>query len=170
MKLQKDISGDVKVTEGGNKEGYKCYKFENLGIKVPPISQGSNVKYLYIEFKLPKDEYYKNGEFIELNLENIVEIASYSNYQDAGFQNSYAGIDKDSIPDSVQTNIPQTNIKDVSTWEDDMDKALGLQVRDAGDRQITGVVFEDATIVNENKERLGNGKYDEGEEKLVALL
>lgn len=167
--ITKDISGDVKVTEGGNKEGYKCYKFENLGIKVPPISQGSNVKYLYIEFKLPKDEYYKNGEFIELNLENIVEIASYSNYQDAGFQNSYAGIDKDSIPDSVQTNIPQTNIKDVSTWEDDMDKALGLQVRDAGDRQITGVVFEDATIVNENKERLGNGKYDEGEEKISGV-
>lgn len=167
--ITKDISGDVKVTEGGNKEGYKYYKFENLGIKVPPISQGSNVKYLYVEFKLPKDEYYKNNEFIELNLENIVEIASYSNYQDADFQNSYAGIDKDSIPDSAQINMPQTNIKDVSTWEDDMDKALGLQVRDAGDRQITGVVFEDATIVNENKERLGNGKYDEGEEKISGV-
>lgn len=169
---------DVGVTELATKEGYKAYNFSNLNVQIPPIkSKNGNVKYLYIEFNLPKTSYYDNAsenKILDKELENIVEIASYSTYSDDGYSKPYAGIDEDSIPDSIQTSTPiNTNIKDTSTYEDDTYKALGLNIVDRGNRTITGIVFEDNPIDEKSggagNERIGNGLFNDNEKKVSGV-
>ena len=154
---------ETKIKENGEINGYKQYNFSNLNINIPSIKSGHNVTYLYIEFEIPKSTYYdnENGKLIlDRELKNIVEISSYTTYSDEKYENLYAGIDKDSIPE----NIDKNNIEDKTKYEDDTNKALGLNIVDAGNRTLKGTVFEDSTSVNKNNERFGDGIYqDSGE-------
>lgn len=86
-------------------------------------------------------------------LSNTTEITSYSSY-DSNKQ-AYAGIDQDSAPG----NIVYGN---VSTYEDDTDTAPEIGITRQTPKEISGLVFEDATTLNKNKERLGDGIYDNG--------
>ena len=86
-------------------------------------------------------------------LNNTTEITSYSSY-DSNKQ-AYAGIDQDSAPG----NIVYGN---VSTYEDDTDTAPEIGITRQTPKEISGLVFEDATTLNKNKERLGDGRYDNG--------
>ena len=94
-----------------------------------------------------------NGE----NLENVVEINSYSTFGEDG--KAYAGIDVDSNPGNVKP-------EDKSTYEDDTDSSPALQLEIADARELAGTVFLDETNMPDlqtNKERKGNGQYDKGE-------
>ena len=100
-----------------------------------------------------------NGE----NLDNVVEINSYSTFGEDG--KAYAGIDVDSNPGNAKPG-------DKTTYEDDTDSSPSLQLEIADARELAGTVFLDETNMPElqtNKERRGNGKYDEGEKGIASV-
>ena len=90
-------------------------------------------------------------------LQSVSEVTSYSSYSDE-YQTAYAGIDIDSAPDNVNPN-------DLTTFEDDTDKAPSLILTVKDSRVIKGTVWEDSAIEEllenegENKERKGDGVY-----------
>lgn len=75
-------------------------------------------EFVYIEYKL-------NNEAVnavlneDVTLNSVTEISSYSSYTDKEFSEKYAGIDKDSNPES-------TAPADKVTYEDDTDSAPSL--------------------------------------------
>ena len=140
----------------------------NCGTNINPSERNKNI---YVEYTLTRNGvkdilFDKNGNQktnIE-GLENIVEINSYSTYSDKDFTKSYAGIDSNSNPGST---IPGNK----DTYEDDTDYTPGLILEVANPREIKGTVFEDNAVDptegGTNRERLGNGKFDD-EEKTIS--
>lgn len=155
-------------------KSYQDAKYRKLIIdcntKINPNESNRNI---YVEYTLTRDsvkdilfdENWDEKTNIE-GLENIVEINSYSTYSDKDFTKSYAGIDSDSNPGST---IPGNK----DTYEDDMDYAPGLILEVANSREITGTVFEDNAVDptegGTNRERLGNGKFDDGEKTISGV-
>lgn len=155
-------------------KSYQDAKYRKLIIdcntKINPNESNKNI---YVEYTLTRNGvkdilFDKNGNpktNIE-GLENIVEINSYSTYSDKDFTKSYAGIDSDSNPGST---IPGNK----DTYEDDTDYAPGLILEVANSREITGTVFEDNAVDptegGTNRERLGNGKFDDGEKTISGV-
>ena len=148
------------ITEVLNGE-YKTYTFRGLNIKVKP----QTTEYVYLTFKLPKEQVY-NVAGKELNTDkefaNFTEIASYTVYSD-GFNKLYAGFDTNSIPNNLDVN----NV--AQTMEDDSDKAPTLRIEDAGQRTLSGIVFEDSDKDENDQERIGDGKYLDGENKIANV-
>ena len=111
---------------------------------------------IYVQFELNREaiiNIMNDGE----NLENVVEINSYSTFGEDG--KAYAGIDVDSNPGNAKPG-------DKTTYEDDTDSSPSLKLEVADARELVGTVFLDETNMPDlqtNKERKGNGKYDEGE-------
>lgn len=142
----------------------------NCDTKINPNESNKNI---YVEYTLTRNGvkdilFDKNGNQktnIE-GLENIVEINSYSTYSDKDFTKSYAGIDINSNPGST---IPGNK----DTYEDDTDYAPGLILEVANPREIKGTVFEDNAVDptegGTNRERLGNGKFDDGEKTISGV-
>lgn len=142
----------------------------NCDTKINPNESNKNI---YVEYTLTRNGvkdilFDKNGNpktNIE-GLENIVEINSYSTYSDKDFTKSYAGIDSDSNPGST---VPGNK----DTYEDDTDYAPGLILEVANPREIKGTVFEDNAVDptegGTNRERLGNGKFDDGEKTISGV-
>lgn len=142
----------------------------NCDTKINPNESNKNI---YVEYTLTRNGvkdilFDKNGNQktnIE-GLENIVEINSYSTYSDKDFTKSYAGIDSNSNPGST---VPGNK----DTYEDDTDYAPGLILEVANPREIKGTVFEDnavdPTYGGTNRERLGNGKFDDGEKTISGV-
>lgn len=142
----------------------------NCDTKINPNESNKNI---YVEYTLTRNGvkdilFDKNGNQktnIE-GLENIVEINSYSTYSDKDFTKSYAGIDSNSNPGST---IPGNK----DTYEDDTDYAPGLILEVANPREIKGTVFEDNAVDptegGTNRERLGNGKFDDGEKTISGV-
>lgn len=155
-------------------KSYQDAKYRKLIIdcntKINPNESNRNI---YVEYTLTRDsvkdilfdENWDEKTNIE-GLENIVEINSYSTYSDKDFTKSYAGIDSDSNPGST---IPGNK----DTYEDDTDYAPGLILEVANSREITGTVFEDNAVNptegGTNRERLGNGKFDDGEKTISGV-
>ena len=155
-------------------KSYQDAKYRKLIIdcntKINPNESNKNI---YVEYTLTRNGvkdilFDKNGNQktnIE-GLENIVEINSYSTYSDKDFTKSYAGIDSDSNPGST---IPGNK----DTYEYDTDYAPGLILEVANSREITGTVFEDNAVDptegGTNRERLGNGKFDDGEKTISGV-
>ena len=155
-------------------KSYQDAKYRKLIIdcntKINPNESNRNI---YVEYTLTRDsvkdilfdENWDEKTIIE-GLENIVEINSYSTYSDKDFTKSYAGIDSDSNPGST---IPGNK----DTYEDDTDYAPGLILEVANSREITGTVFEDNAVDptegGTNRERLGNGKFDDGEKTISGV-
>ena len=132
------------------------YKQTNLNVNLQ-VAAGKT-DYVYIIFKLPTDKIrnivnenlFGNEEF-----ENHVEISKYSIYSDSSYSDSsaYFGYDNDSTPNNYDiANVDGTD-------EDDSDHALGIKVVDAGQRTISGTVFEDAITKTENNTSYGDSKY-----------
>lgn len=142
----------------------------NCDTKINPNESNKNI---YVEYTLTRSGvedilFDKNGNQktnIE-DLKNIVEINSYSTYSDKDFTKSYAGIDSNSNPGST---IPGNK----DTYEDDTDYAPGLILEVANPREIKGTVFEDNAVDptegGTNRERLGNGKFDDGEKTISGV-
>lgn len=155
-------------------KSYQDAKYRKLIIdcntKINPNESNRNI---YVEYTLTRDsvkdilfdENWDEKTNIE-GLENIVEINSYSTYSDKDFTKNYAGIDSDSNPGST---IPGNK----DTYEDDTDYAPGLILEVANSREITGTVFEDNAVDptegGTNRERLGNGKFDDGEKTISGV-
>ena len=155
-------------------KSYQDAKYRKLIIdcntKINPNESNRNI---YVEYTLTRDsvkdilfdENWDEKTNIE-GLKNIVEINSYSTYSDKDFTKSYAGIDSDSNPGST---IPGNK----DTYEDDTDYAPGLILEVANSREITGTVFEDNAVDptegGTNRERLGNGKFDDGEKTISGV-
>ena len=149
------LYNSLEGTELGN---FAQTKMDNLNIQVAPNS----VKYVYIKFQLPKDDIYNVVEktlYADKEFENHVEIASYTVYGDE-YRNTYAGFDTNSIPNNY--NVNNTDATD----ENDSDKAPGIKIVDAGVRTIKGIVFEDKDRDANDNEKLGNGQYDNDENKV----
>lgn len=124
--------------------------------------------YIYVQFSMDKNTvlgimFDANGKEIQdkLLLDNVAEINSYTTYKDGAL---YAGIDKDSRPGNAIAG-------NKDSYEDDTDAAPGLQLVVADARKITGSVFLDATSdeLQTGEERLGNGKYDDGENTIAGI-
>lgn len=117
---------------------------------------------IYVQFELNRDailNIMNDGE----NLENVVEINSYSTFGEDG--KAYAGIDLDSNPGNAKP-------EDKTTYEDDTDSSPSLKLEVADARELVGTVFLDETnmpTLQTNKERKGNGQYDEGEKGIANV-
>lgn len=116
---------------------------------------------IYITLELSRDDIENiiEKENISLN-QNIVEIASYTSYDESN--NLYGTIDKKSNPDNLST------ITDSTKYELDTDNAPALTLESKGVRTITGNVFLDNSTVNENNERFGDGIFDPAKESTIA--
>ena len=155
-------------------------RFEN-GIELPPIQgEGSNTKYLYIRFNMEKantycEDAWRNGSVPSSNLENYVEIASYSVFKDKNYSEKYAHIDSTSIPQNLLDKGRLSKDIYQRRHEDDDSRATGLKIIKSTARNITGMVFEDApvksyTLPNSTTpiliDQISNGKIDATEERI----
>lgn len=133
-------------------------------IEYPIEVDAQKVENIYIRFKL-NDE----AVLAALNKTNdsefktLTEINSYSTLDANG--KAYAGIDRDSNPGNAEINK-------TSEFEDDTSAAPGIQLALEGNRQLSGIVFEDKEIaktLQKDNERIGNGIYDEGESGIGGI-
>lgn len=149
------------VTVQPNGENYSLINFDKLNIEIAPY----NTQYVYIKFKLPKESIYNvenDTLYADKEFDNHAEISSYSisdEINNAQRKYGYATYDVDSIPNNYDIT------KSDETDENDSDYAPGIKIVDAGERTISGTVFEDSALeeyLNKN-ERLGNGIFEDGE-------
>ncbi len=154
-----DIQHDVDANYNNN--GFKKVTI-NTNKQINPQMQ----EFVYIEYKL-------NNEAVnavlneDVTLNSVTEISSYSSYTDKEFSEKYAGIDKDSNPES-------TAPADKVTYEDDTDSAPSLILKAPNARVIKGTIWKDEAIkelldkTGIEKERKGNGKYETKKEGVVG--
>lgn len=153
-----------------------------------------NYDEFYITYKISDDELVKmitadgtSTKYIP-QFKNIVEINSYSTYEDSGRTKLYAGIDVDSAPGNVAKEIDTTSLeRDMSEMTDDerqehkLEKRKGMTsmfdndtgyaeeftIHIKGKRSIEGTVFLDnSTSSGRGNERTSNGLLEDGENKL----
>lgn len=157
--LEKEVQKANNNPYGGQ---YHKLHIKNMKMTVEP--EHTSVIYVQVEVQQEKIkeivEANKNQGSEKVKLDNIAEIASYSLKDGNG--NAYAGIDQDSQPG----NVNPSNIK---TYEDDTDKAPGLELALQENRKIDGIVFKDDIVenngfktneLNTGKIRQANGKYE----------
>ena len=130
---------------------YNKTKINNMNLKIKPNGEG----YVFVELEI------EQNQIVEIidnksKLDNIAEISSYSIKDSTG--KAYAGIDQDSNPGNIV--IGQTN-----TYEDDTDKAPGLELTLQEPRKVNGKVFLDSTTgeLKTGEIREGDGEYKEEE-------
>ncbi|MBR0490792.1 MAG: hypothetical protein IJJ82_01945 [Clostridia bacterium] len=142
-----------------------AYKESNIRFETPITIEkhsGNNVRYLYIVFNVNIEDikpYYKDNSIYEIgkcNLKNVAEISSYSVTKN---NKKYAHVDYTSIPGNA--DIIRLFNYTAYNGEDDDDKAPGLKVIKPSQRNITGVVFEDAPVQCEDKNNNGICDSDE---------
>ena len=137
-------------------------EYSKLIIKPNKKIEAQKTYELYVQFELNREailNIMNDGE----NLDNVVEINSYSTFGKDG--KAYAGIDVNSNPGNAKPG-------DKSTYEDDTDSSPALKLKIAEDRELSGKVFLDETNMpnlETNKERKGNGRYDEGEKGIPGV-
>ena len=154
--INDDTNNIVKWTNAGNASDSK-YKIWKSGEIEAYIESGKTAN-VYLVYELNKEAIISLANLNQDDessyiLGNTTEITSYSSYDKN--KQAYAGIDKDSAPG----NIVYGN---VSTYEDDTDSAPELGIKRKTPKEISGLVFEDETTLNANNERLGDGRYDNG--------
>ena len=154
-----DIQHDVDTNY--NENGFKKVTI-NTNKQINPQMQ----EFVYIEYKL-KNEAVNAVLNEDVTLNSVTEISSYSSYKDKGFSEKYAGIDKDSNPEST---VPSDKV----TYEDDTDSAPSLILKAPNARVIKGTIWKDEAIkelldkTGIEKERKGNGKYEAKNEGVVG--
>lgn len=161
--------GTGKDEETSNISGNIDFKTSDYNNEYSKVIINTNTKIeaqknyeIYVQFELSREaivNIMNDGE----NLENVVEINSYSTFGEDG--KAYAGIDVDSNPGNAKP-------EDKTTYEDDTDSSPSLKLEVADARELAGTVFLDETNMPElqtNKERKGNGKYDEGEKGIANV-
>ena len=158
-----NITGSLNYTEESyNSNGYSkatIYTEDNARLEAQTDT------YVYIRYQMNNDAI--NDILNErATLNSITEITSYSSYTDESFSSPYAGIDLDSAPDNATPG-------ETTTYEDDTNWAPSLVLEVLEGRVIKGTVWEDSAInellqeTDYNKQRVGNGQYEEGTENVV---
>lgn len=114
-------------------------------------------KSIYVRLKLKDEEVLKaiNQEEEKLTYINIAEVNSYSIFDKDG--KVYAGIDRNSAP----ANATPGN---ETTYENDTERAPGIQLDVQGTRKLSGSVFFDESKGEVAQVRLGDGIYDTSKE------
>ena len=171
VRIKEEIKyeNDVTDNEGKKRKVSKWIFAEPIKLSSSIDNNNNNIEYLYIPLHIKDIKKYckdtwkydtKSKSFLDntSGLQNFVEIGSYSIYSDENYSKHYAGVDSTSIPSNFDF---KTNDK----MEDDESQAPGLRLLDVGVRTIEGNVFEDLPDkeTGTNKERIGNGKLDDGE-------
>ena len=144
------ITGNIEYEqEGYNDEYSRAILYTNSRIEAGQQNE------FYVQFELSREAVINILNDRE-NLDNVVEINSYSTFDGNG--SVYAGIDVDSNPGNA---VPG----DVSTYEDDTDSSPSLKLEVADAREMTGKVFLDSTSgeLLTGQIRQGSGAYEEGE-------
>lgn len=137
--------------------GYSHYiiNFQD-GILLAP----NTTKNIFIKFNLPTSTFYDfvdNELYADKEFRNYAEISKYSVYSDSVASKPYLGYDNDSQPNNFINGVNQ----------DDNDFAPGIKIKDAGERTITGTIFEDAITGIENNTNYGDSIYNEGQENTI---
>lgn len=147
------ITGNLQTGNTQNNGKY-TKTIVNTGTRI----ENQQTESIYVQFKLNR-EAVLNILNDKANLDNVAEINSYSVYDENG--KIYAGIDKNSNPGNVTP-------EDKQTYQDDTDSSPALKLEVADAREMSGKVFLDATSgeLMTGKIRQGNGKYDDGEERI----
>ena len=155
-------------------QNYNDGTYAKVVIDTNNIIEAQKEEYVYIQFHLDRETlgeilFDANGEPVNdpIMLENIAEVNSYSSYanlSDAEQNIPYAGIDKDSNPGSATPG-------EITTYEDDTDKAPGMQIVITNPRVISGTVFVDSTPADDltGQERLGSGIFEDGETTIKGV-
>ena len=168
LQNSKEISNEE--TNESTVSAYDNVTNNTLDIALSGKLQSGEAKYLYLTFKVKKDE----KGVIEGVKTNTAEISAFKSYYKNGTvlpcyngENEYevknnttiAGrVDRDSIPNNLnKSNGPK---------EDDEDEAPGLNAKVEGDRTITGFVWEDARNNNVEGSMIGNGMYKQGSQDI----
>ena len=163
IKVGKKLEADGTIKESSrisNITQNTVGKYTKANIPANLQVNGENSIYVQLEVKPTEIVKLLEDDTEPINLDNWVEITSYSS-KDKN-ENIYASIDKDSQPGNL-------NINDSTTYEDDTDKAPGLKLILQEEREVSGIVFVDDAegITGEYSTgtiRQGNGKYEAGEE------
>ena len=133
-------------------------------IEYPIEVDAQKVENIYIRFKLNDEAVLAAlNKTDDSEFKTLTEINSYSTLDANG--KAYAGIDRDSNPGNAEINKS-------SDFEDDTSAAPGIQLAIEGNRQLSGIVFEDKEIaktLQKDNERIGNGIYDEGESGIGGI-
>ncbi len=177
VRVGKQIGGDNEVinsipynVQSSGYDKYEKIHIKDLNMKLEPETE--DILYVQLEVKQDKIE-----EIVRANdtnndpvkLDNVVEIASYSNKDSQG--KTYAGIDIDSQPGNAKPN-------DQKTFEDDTDQAPGLVLVLRENRSIEGTVFFDEIAetdtfkvkqTNTGQIREANGEFDEEEKGIKGV-
>ena len=150
----------IEQLDSGNSE------YRKIRIKHPLELQPQEEKSIYVELEVQRDQIVaiiesQNNE--REKLDNIAEITSYSTKDANG--KVYAGVDQDSQPGNLRIDQP-------ATYEDDTDKAPGLQLVLQDERKVQGSVFLDNTTdeLKTGQIREGNGIYDENETGIKGVI
>ena len=158
--LPNALSADkIHIDSNYNNGGYAKVVLD-IGDK---ISSGGESPTYYLKFELSKDRVLGliNGQ---KSLKNVAEILSYSTYDSAG--GIYAGFDDRSVPGDADPT-------DITTFEDDTDRAPDLKLELADARELTGKVFEDSTSngadIKTGEIRQGDGEYKDGESGIANV-
>lgn len=162
----KDDGGNTLTTSSDsyNQNGLRRVNIQTNNYLLEP----GKTKDLFITYELNNDAI--NSILNEqLTLDSVTEVTSYSSYSDANATMSYAGIDVDSAPDTIEPKNVDGKINITDTIEDDTDKAPSLILNVKEGRVIEGTVWEDSAredllaLTGYNKERKGNGIYENTE-------
>lgn len=157
---QLDEKGKLIAKEmSGTKENYN-EKYKKVILENNTVINPQKESVIYLEFALNR-EAVLNILNDKANLNNVIEINSYSIYHD---DKIYAGIDKNSNPGN---SIPE----DKTTYEDDTDSSPDLKLEVADAREMGGKVFLDETSgeLMTGQIRQGSGEYETGEKGIEGV-
>lgn len=151
------ISGNLKF---GQKTSYD-EKYSSNRIDVNTTIKAGTESVIYVQYELNRDAVLKIVNNKEL-LNSTVEINSYTTFKNNNEQTPVAVVDKDSVPGNAKPS-------QINTYEDDTFGARSLKLELRNARSIEGTVFVDASTVNKDNERLGNGIFDNGETTIAGV-
>ncbi len=154
-----NITGEISHEDTNYNNDYKKTVINTSNLEIPKQQSVD----IYVQFELNRESIVKILNDKE-NLDNVVEINSYSVFDESG--KVYAGIDRDSNPGNATPG-------DAKTYEDDTSAAPALKLEVADARELAGKVFEDKAKAQGNysdsnqlmtgQVRLGDGEYNDGE-------
>ena len=151
------ISGDIKF---GQKTSYNDKYSSNL-LEVNSTVKQDTENVIYVQYELNRESVLKIINNKEL-INSTVEINSYTTFKDNNENTTVAVVDQDSVPGNAKPG-------DFNTYEDDTFGARSLKLELKNARSIEGTVFVDASALNKNNERLGNGIFDNGETTVAGV-
>lgn len=151
------ISGDIKF---GQKTSYNDKYSSNL-LEVNSTVKQDTENVIYVQYELNRESVLKIINNKEL-INSTVEINSYTTFKDNNENTTVAVVDQDAVPGNAKPG-------DFNTYEDDTFGARSLKLELKNARSIEGTVFVDASVLNKNNERLGNGIFDNGETTIAGV-